>query len=305
MSKEGFVNVDGLQLHYIDWEGSGKTIILLTGLGATAKYYGSFASNLAKRFRVLALTRRGHGRSQWSNADINITLDVLVNDIIRFLDVVEIDKAIFVGHSMAGYEMTQLALLYPQRVEALVFLDAIYPTLDSQPDFSDAPLHLLPSIESTDVDFSSMDAYFNYQKRSRPDWARIWCKEIEEDLLESVKVLDNGRIEDTSNGELLERMWNNVQSNLLEYQNVTCPMLVVMPVGDYYPGLPLDSSDETKLIINNYWNNKFLEWIKEKIRTFRRLAPSSRIVELDSPNHRIFMAKEAETVQAIFDFIQN
>lgn len=300
MPKEGFVNLDGVSLHYLDWGGTGKPMLLLAGLGATAKYYGGLAPKLAKRFKVLGFTRRGHGRSD-RPAECN--LDDLVEDIHHFLDALGIEQAILAGHSMAGYEMPLFAIRYPQRVEAIIFMDAIYPKLDSMPDFSDDPTNTLPSIEATSDDFSSLDRYFAYKRKARSDWARIWCQAIEEDLLEGVKISDNGHVEETQDVKFFSRIWNELQSSYPEYEKVKCPMLAITPVGRYHPHVPLDGSDEIQKAADSYWQERVLPFMQETIRSFRQSTPSVHIIELDTPNHRVFLAKEDETVHAIFDFL--
>lgn len=300
MAKEGFVNLNGVKLHYLDWGGTGKPLVLLTGVGATSKYYGGLAPKLTKRFKVFGLTRRGHGQSDRS---LECNLDVLVEDIRHFLDAMSIERAILVGHSMAGFEMPLFAERYPQRVEAIVFMDAIYPKMDSEPDFSDDPTNALPAVKPTAEDFASLDAYFAYRRKARPAWARIWCKAIEDDILEYVKISPDGRIEETMDDELFSRIWKEVSSQYPKYQKVNCPMLAIMPMGQYHPDVTLDASDDIQKIADKYWQERVLPFIQETIKSFCQTAPKARVVELDTPNHRAFMAKEDETVEAIFDFL--
>jgi hypothetical protein len=63
------VNVeDGVQLEVLDWSGSprqgsgqaGPPLVLLPGLGSTAHHYDDLAQALTSRYRVIAVTRRGH-----------------------------------------------------------------------------------------------------------------------------------------------------------------------------------------------------------------------------------------------------
>ena len=56
-----FVTLDGVRFHYLDWGGDGDPMLLLAGLGCTAHVFAELAPHLSGRFRVLALTRRGHG----------------------------------------------------------------------------------------------------------------------------------------------------------------------------------------------------------------------------------------------------
>ncbi|MBK8617294.1 MAG: hypothetical protein IPN96_09320 [Anaerolineales bacterium] len=41
------------------------------------------------------------------------------------MDSLNIDKAILAGHSLAGVELTHFSASYPERVEKLVYLDAL------------------------------------------------------------------------------------------------------------------------------------------------------------------------------------
>jgi pimeloyl-ACP methyl ester carboxylesterase len=88
----------------------------------------------------MGLTRRGHGRSDRPKSGYD--LENFVEDIRGFLDAVGIERVILVGHSLAGYEMPLFAERYPQRVEAIVLLDAIY--TKSETDVSGDPLTHFP-----------------------------------------------------------------------------------------------------------------------------------------------------------------
>jgi len=300
MTKEDFINLDGVTLHYLDWGGTGRPVVLLAGLSRTAKGYDALAPKLTKRFKVLGLTRRGHGRSDHA-AEYN--LDVFVEDIRHFLDAMRIKRTILVGHSMAGFEMPLFAIRYPQRVEAIVCMDAIFPKLDSEPDFSDDPIDALPSVKPTPDDFASLDAFFAYQRKARPAWARIWCKAVEDDILEYVRISADGRVEETRDEELFRQIWKEVSSKRPEYDKVNCPILAIMPVGHYHPHVPVDASYDIQQKADKYWQEKVLPFTQEKINSFRQTAPEAKVVELDTPIHRIFTAKEDETVEAIFNFL--
>ena len=84
-----FVTLDGVRFHYLDWGGDGDPLLLLAGLGCTAHVFAELAPHLTDRFRVLALTRRGHGltdqvRSGHALADA-------AEDARRLLDALGID----------------------------------------------------------------------------------------------------------------------------------------------------------------------------------------------------------------------
>lgn len=109
----------------MDWGGSGPTVILLTGLGDSARIYDDFAPLLTRGHRVIAVTRRGYGASQappdgvYSNA-------ALVGDILGLMDALGIRRASFVGHSIAGGELAALGAKHADRVDRLIYIDAAY-----------------------------------------------------------------------------------------------------------------------------------------------------------------------------------
>jgi non-heme chloroperoxidase len=120
--KSDFVTVNGIRLHYLDWGGSRHVLLFLTGLGLSAHIYDKFAPRFADRFHVIAMTRRGHGDSDYSAGGYDP--DTLTEDLLQFMDVLKIDRAILVGHSFANIELCHFSALHPERVLKLVFLDA-------------------------------------------------------------------------------------------------------------------------------------------------------------------------------------
>jgi pimeloyl-ACP methyl ester carboxylesterase len=110
-------------LHYIDWGGQGDCLLFLTPLGGDLlEQFGSVAPQFTDRFRVLGLTRRGQGQSDRPTGDYDT--DALVRDIVGFLDAMQVSRAHVAGQSIAGAEMTRMAVLYPARIAKLVYLDA-------------------------------------------------------------------------------------------------------------------------------------------------------------------------------------
>ena len=119
---EGFFKNDDLRLHYLDWGGTGHPIILLAALGETAHVFEDFAPAFTNSFRVLALTRRGFGKSD--RAGNNYSLTDRVEDIRQLFHHLDLEKAHLIGHSIAGDEMTLFAIKHPELAGKLVYLDA-------------------------------------------------------------------------------------------------------------------------------------------------------------------------------------
>jgi pimeloyl-ACP methyl ester carboxylesterase len=123
-AKDAFVTANGVRLHYVDWGGQGQVLLFLTPEGGTAHTFDSLAPRFTDRFRVLGLTRRGQGQSDRPASGYDPA--TLAADLRAFLDAMNIERAILAGYSIAGDEQTKFAVLYPQRVTKLVYLDAAY-----------------------------------------------------------------------------------------------------------------------------------------------------------------------------------
>ena len=129
--KEILVTVaNGVQLQVLDWGGSDKprTMVLITGLGDNAHVYDQFAFQFTDYFHVIGITRRGFLPSSQPapgpTPGAGFDFETRAHDDIAVLDFLGIGKAVFVGHSVAGSELSTLAVKYGDRVEKLVYLDA-------------------------------------------------------------------------------------------------------------------------------------------------------------------------------------
>jgi pimeloyl-ACP methyl ester carboxylesterase len=122
--RNGRVAVDGTTIHYVDYGGTGPSLVFLAGLGNSAHVFDEFAPRFTNAFRVLALTRRGYGES--GRPDGGYETARLAEDVRVVLDSLGVQQVILAGHSVAGDEITAFAASYPTRTSALVYLDAAY-----------------------------------------------------------------------------------------------------------------------------------------------------------------------------------
>src|SRR2546425_9103885 len=86
--KTRFITVNGVRLHYLDWGGKGETMLFLHGFGGTPHIFYDLAPKFTNQFRVLGLTRRGHGESE--KPDSGYDTRTLVGDIRQFLEALKI-----------------------------------------------------------------------------------------------------------------------------------------------------------------------------------------------------------------------
>jgi pimeloyl-ACP methyl ester carboxylesterase len=107
-----FVEVEpGVKLEVLDWGGSGEVMVLLTGLGDNAHVFDYFAFQFTNFFHVIGITRRGWLPS--SQPQNGYDVETRAADDITVLEALGIKKAVFVGHSIAGSELSKIAVKYP------------------------------------------------------------------------------------------------------------------------------------------------------------------------------------------------
>src|SRR5256712_4303736 len=122
MPKRDAVGRAGVELIYWTWPGAGPPTLLLHGIGNYGRYGDLFADAVGGRLQLVAPDARGHGESGrpasgYAPADF-------AADALAVLDRVGIDRAVVVGHSMGGLHSIALAARHPERVRALVIVDA-------------------------------------------------------------------------------------------------------------------------------------------------------------------------------------
>ncbi len=119
------VEVDtGVRLEVLDWGGSGPTLLLLAGGGDSAHVFDDLAPTLAKRYRVVGVTRRGHPGSSAPASGYGVAR--LAQDLVNVMDTVSLKTPVVIGHSFAGEEMHALGARYPTRIAGLVYVDAAF-----------------------------------------------------------------------------------------------------------------------------------------------------------------------------------
>jgi pimeloyl-ACP methyl ester carboxylesterase len=116
--------VNGLRLHGLESGTPGHPpLCLLHGGAAHAHWFDAVSPALAADHHVLALDQRGHGESAWASPPAYATED-FVADLRGVLDELGWERAAVVGHSMGGHNAMAFAAWHPDRVRALVIVDA-------------------------------------------------------------------------------------------------------------------------------------------------------------------------------------
>lgn len=155
-----FVDIAGVRLHYLE-KGQGPVVLLLhgTGLQATDFVASGLFDLLARRHRVIAIDRPGFGYSgvspdggpvlhglrafddeygeaglladpytpaEQNHPDMPVSPMAQAATIRNFLDFMEIDEAVVVGHSFGATVAAALALTSPESVKGLVLVGGYF-----------------------------------------------------------------------------------------------------------------------------------------------------------------------------------
>lgn len=219
----------GVSLHVRDWSsaqgGAGDDIIvLLAGLGANAHAFDSLAPVLARRHRVLAITRRGYGQS---GKPLPIGADTyapatLVADLLAVLDALQVKRIILAGHSIAGNELTLFAGSHPQRVRGLAYLDTTWDYLalggyeEPMPSPFDEP-------RPGPADLASVAASIDFAKRLNKQW---WPA-LEANWRSSLDVLPGGAVQANTPPAIARAMDMAAHNFSPDYRRVRAPALVI------------------------------------------------------------------------------
>jgi non-heme chloroperoxidase len=130
---------DGTQIYYNDWgPKDAQPIVFHHGWPLSADDWDNqMMFFLNKGFRVIALDRRGHGRSD--QTDGGNDMDTYASDVNDLVEALDLKDAIHVGHSTGGGEVARYVARYGTgngRVAKAVLLDAVPPVMvkkDSNP----------------------------------------------------------------------------------------------------------------------------------------------------------------------------
>ncbi|MBB5804873.1 pimeloyl-ACP methyl ester carboxylesterase [Saccharothrix ecbatanensis] len=104
--------------------GEGEPLVLLHGGFSDSRDFEPNLARLADRFRVHLVDRRGHGRTP--DVPGPVSMDILTNDVISFLEQVVGGSAHLAAYSAGGVVALGVAQRRPDLVRRLVVLNTAY-----------------------------------------------------------------------------------------------------------------------------------------------------------------------------------
>ena len=122
---EGFIDVPGGRLHYLDWGGEGRPAHFLHGNGFCAGAYAPFIRYLAPHFRVLASDIRGQGGSEFPDIERIRHWRIFAEDLNLLIRRLRQPPVIGMGHSLGAVATYIAAASHADLFSMIVLIDPV------------------------------------------------------------------------------------------------------------------------------------------------------------------------------------
>jgi pimeloyl-ACP methyl ester carboxylesterase len=127
--QDGFVTVDGVRLHYVDYGGNGSPLILEHGTGLVARIWDELAPIFCSRYHTISLERRGHGDSDKPARGYGFADNG--REFSGFCGALGLERVDAVGHSAGGTLLPYVSTVRPGLLRRGILLDPI--VFDTRP----------------------------------------------------------------------------------------------------------------------------------------------------------------------------
>lgn len=293
-----FVTVEkNVRLEVLDWGGSGRPLVLLTGGGDTAHVFDDFAPKLTPRFHVYGITRRGFGQSGFSTEGWGA--DRLGDDVLVVLDTLTLHQPVLVGHSLGGEELSSIATRYPKRVAALIYLEAAYPyafdngTGPAWKEFIEAG-KLMP--QAPPPSGPALDSFVALQKACRQALGFTYP---EAELRQQFTSTPDGSV-----GE--ERQFPG-QAVMLEgmkkYAHIPVQALVIFAIPRAQAKWIGDSTDRNVRKDGEAFSATETALQTRQAKAIEEGVPTARVVKLAGADHYVYLSNEADVLREMNSFL--
>lgn len=100
--------------------GEGEPLLILHGFFGMGDNWKSLANKFGENFQVHIIDQRNHGRSFHSD---EFTYELMVEDLMNYIDFHQLAKVNLLGHSMGGKTAMLFAVEFPEKVNKLIVAD--------------------------------------------------------------------------------------------------------------------------------------------------------------------------------------
>jgi lipase len=228
-------------------------VICLHGITAHHRAFNAAARYLGPSHGLVGVDLRGRGDSDKPESGYGLQMHAA--DVARVLDHLDLENAVLVGHSMGGFVALKTALMFPERVRALVLLDGGWPRVESTPEESTeeekqeaAALQegLARAFRRLDMTFESPEAYLDFWFPGQ----KLKMDDLHQDLADYY-LYDLGEVEGGYGPKALRAAAeedspsvSSTSPTAEEMRGVRCPVALVRASQGFFPDSDPLVSDE-------------------------------------------------------------
>ena len=122
--RDGFVtSADGMKIHFREGGRGNVTLFFLHGWLGNAHWWDEQLAKFGARYRVVAMDLAGHGESGRNRKAW--TLQASAEDARAVADKLGLERIVWIGHSMCGKLIVEIANRMPERTVSLVPIDSL------------------------------------------------------------------------------------------------------------------------------------------------------------------------------------
>jgi pimeloyl-ACP methyl ester carboxylesterase len=295
---ERFVEVEpSVRLEVLDWGGRGPAVVLLAGGGNTAHVFDDFAPQLIERNHVYGITRRGFGRSGFSQT--STPSERLRDDVLAVIAALRLDRPVLVGHSFGGFELSAVASAHPDRIAALVYLEAAYPYAISLPDGASVQDVLGNQPPPPTPGPSDLESFESLRRWNSRVFGFLMPESELHETWEADAMGRPRRPRDFSVGQL--KLLVPVVMRGTRYSRIPSPALIVFASPHTMDGWVSNAPPDKRAAMETYFNavNAAAE---KQAKAVEAALPGARVVRLRS-SHYVFSSNETDVLREMRTFL--
>ena len=272
---------DGSKIHFRD-EGNkdGKVLLLVHGFNGSLFNYESLVTYLSDNYRVISLDLPAHGLTGAVESDL-YSHKAYQNVIEEVVEILEVDKFYFVGHSMGGMIAWRYALDNLDQLNGLIIIGSAF--FGNEQEFED-----FQTINAPPLAFELIESKF-FIRLLEFITPRILVKEGISQSVYDQSIVTNELVDQfhdiilmegtrVSIGKLAEVHEDDFIADPLDLRKITIPSLII-------------HGEEDNLV-----NIRFIDHFIEQI-------PNSKLISYPKTGHMIPMEVPLELSEDMKDFI--
>lgn len=281
---DGYFSTNGIRLHYRDWGGTGRPLVLLHGLASSCHIWDLVAPQLAEDFAVIAVDQRGHGLSDKPESGYDFA--TVGRDLEGVIRARGLEKPVIVGHSWGADVALEFAVAYPDVAAGICFVDGgmIEPSARPGMTLEKAREDMAPPVFAGMTSLALRDRFRN---RVRPF---PLPPEFDQVLMSNFEVLEDGSVRTRLSREnhlrIIDALWEHYPSRL--YPQVPCPVLM----------MPARMANDDSVAERTFRR-------QESVANAQKLLPRVQVVWLEDSIHDVPVQRPELVAGSISDAIKS